>query len=111
MGTYINPGNESMKKAVRSQIYVDKTGMLRVLNENINGEKCCFAVSRPRRFGKSQACGMIDAYYSVGCDSRDLFAPFEIAGDAGFEEHQGKCPAMIVELKWNRSAKAAIRQI
>lgn len=28
MGTYLNPGNEGFKSAVRSKIYLDKTGLL-----------------------------------------------------------------------------------
>ncbi len=70
MGTYVNPDNESMRSAVSSQIYVDKTGLLKVLNNALGTEKRYFAVSRARRFGKSMAAGMIDAYYSKGCDSK-----------------------------------------
>ncbi len=90
MGTYVNPLSESMNRAVRSEIYVDKTGLLKVLNKSIGSEKCCFAVSRARRFGKSMAAGMIDAYYSRGCDSKELFSPYEIAGDPDFEKYMNK---------------------
>ena len=90
MGIYVNPGNESMQSAVNSKIYVDKTGLLRVLNNSIGTEKRCFAVSRARRFGKSMAAGMIDAYYSRGCDSKELFAPYEIAEDPDFEKYLNK---------------------
>ncbi len=87
MGIYVNPGNESMKRAVGSEIYVDKTGLLKVLNKSIGTEHCYFAVSRCRRFGKTMAAGMIDAYYSRGCDSKELFAPYEIAKDPDFGKH------------------------
>ncbi len=33
---------------------------------------------------------MIDAYYSIGCDSRELFSPFEIAKDPDFEKYLNK---------------------
>ena len=79
-----------MQSAVRSEIYVDKTGLLKILNRNIGTEKRYFAVSRARRFGKSMAAGMIDAYYSKGCDSRELFAPYEIAKDPDFEKFLNK---------------------
>ncbi len=55
MGTYVNSLNESMNRAVRSEIYVDKTELLKALNKNIESEKCCFAISQARRFGKSMA--------------------------------------------------------
>ncbi len=87
MGTYVNPGNESMQSAVRSEIYVDKTGLLKILNKSIGTEKRYFAVSRCRRFGKTMAAGMIDAYYSRGCDSRELFSAYEIAQYPDFETH------------------------
>ena len=87
MGTYVNPGNGSFLSDVGSDIYVDKTRLLRVLNNAIGKSSRYFAVSRARRFGKSMAAGMIDAYYSRGCDSRELFSPFAIAKDPEFEKH------------------------
>ena len=90
MGIYVNPGNESFSSAIRSEIYVDKTGLLRELNRAIRTEFRYFAVSRARRFGKSMAAGMIDAYYSRGCDSRELFEPYEIARDPDFDTHLNK---------------------
>ena len=79
MGTYFNPDNESFRKAVRSKIYVDKTGLLEELNQMIGTEGNCVAISHARRFGKSQAAGMIDAYYSMGSDSKELFSSYEIS--------------------------------
>lgn len=90
MGTYYNPGNESFTKDSKSRIYVDKTGLLEELNKLIGSSENCIAVSHARRFGKSQAAGMIDAYYSLGSDSRELFAPFEIAAKPDFEEYLNK---------------------
>ena len=77
MGIYFNPENKSFSKDVSGPIYVDKTGLIECLNNVINTSANCLAVSHARRFGKSQAAGMIDAYYSFGCDSRELFSRFE----------------------------------
>ena len=90
MGTYFNPQNGSFKQAVRSKIYVDKTMLISELNEIIGTESKCIALSHARRFGKSQAAGMIDAYYSKGSDSRELFSPFKIAMEDGWDEHLNK---------------------
>ncbi len=87
MGTYFNPDNESFRKAVRSDIYVDKTGLIRHMNKLLCKENNCVALSHARRFGKSQAAGMLDAYYSLGSDSKELFTPFEIAEDEDFATH------------------------
>lgn len=46
----------------------------------------CIALSHACRFGKSQAAAMIDAYYSLGSDSRELFLPYKIAKENDFEE-------------------------
>ncbi len=87
MGTYFNPDNYSFRKTVKSRIYVDKTGLLELLNEVIGTSENCVALSHARRFGKSQAAGMIDAYYSLGSNSKELFSKFEIATKPDFEEH------------------------
>ena len=90
MGFYFNPGNESFKQAVLSQIYIDKTGLIHYMNGILGTENKCIALSHARRFGKSQAAGMLDAYYSIGSDSKELFMPFEIAKEPDFAQHLNK---------------------
>lgn len=90
MGLYVNPGNEEFDRVTKSKIYVDKTGMISFINQNLNTEHQNICVSRPRRFGKSIAANMLVAYYSRGCNSKELFEKLKIAGDAGFEEHLNK---------------------
>ncbi len=87
MGIYLNPGNDGFWESVRSKIYVDKTGLISCTNERINTEEKYICVSRPRRFGKSMALKMLAAYYSCGCNSRELFAGWKIERDPNFEGH------------------------
>lgn len=87
MGIYLNPGNRSFWKAIRSEIYVDKTGLIALTNKYVNTQQQCLCVSRPRRFGKSIALQMLVAYYSRGCDSAELFHGFQIEEDASFGEN------------------------
>ena len=87
MGIYYNPGNESFTCDKNSRIYVDKTGLLEYLNEILGTNGKCVAVSHARRFGKSHAAGMIDAYYSLGCDSTALFEDTKIAGNAEWKKY------------------------
>lgn len=87
MGIYLNPGNRSFWKAIRSEIYVDKTGLIALTNKYLNTQQQYLCVSRPRRFGKSIALQMLVAYYSRGCDSAELFHGFQIEEDASFGEH------------------------
>ena len=67
MGIYVNPGNENFESAVNSEIYVDKTGLLKHINHMIGTEQRYVCVSRPRRVGKSMAADMLAAYYGKGC--------------------------------------------
>ena len=69
MGLYVNPGNEEFDRATKSKIYVDKTGMISFINQNLNTEHQNNCVSRPRCFGKSFSANMLVEYYSRGCNS------------------------------------------
>jgi len=90
VGIYLNPGNEKFIQAVNSEIYVDKTGLIGCTNKVINTLQQYVCVSRPRRFGKSVAANMLAAYYSRGCDSRNLFEGLAIAKDEKFEKYLNK---------------------
>ena len=90
MGTYFNPSNESFTCDKNSKIYMDKTGLLDYLNDVICTNSKCIAVSHARRFGKSHAAGMIDAYYSRGCDSYEIFKDTKIATKDNFRKHMNQ---------------------
>ena len=81
MGRFLNPGNGGFRMIVKTETYVDKTGIIAYLNEWIDTDSRFVCVSRARRFGKTVAAQTIQAYYDNSCDSHDLFAPYEIARD------------------------------
>ena len=99
MGIYLNPDNKGFWKAVRSEIYVDKTGLIAVTNKCINTEQQHICVSRPRRFGKSMALKMLAAYYSCGCDSADLFRGLKIEQDESFVKHLNKYDVIYLNMQ------------
>ena len=90
MGIYFNPNNGSFKSDKISMIYVDKTELLQYLNGLLGTNKRCVALSHARRFGKSHAAGMIDAYYSLGCDSTNLFEDTKIAQSSDYKKYMNK---------------------
>ena len=90
MGVYFNPNNESFTQARNSMVYVDKTGLIEILNQRLSTEDKCIAVSHARRFGKSHAAGMVDAYYSLGCDSTKLFEDTKLANNADWKKHMNR---------------------
>ena len=160
MGRYVNPGNQAFRRIAGAD-YVDKTGLISLVNDRVGGDDCLICVSRPRRFGKSYAAKMLTAYYDCSCDSHSLFDDKVIAGrneavaEAMNEIRQeqyapqfynneqslraiikyayivaasqyvkieempivfiptplSRLPAMVIELKWNRSSHEAISQI
>ena len=99
MGNYLNPGNESFFKMVNSEIYVDKTGLLKYTNKVFNTMQGYLCVSRPRRFGKSMAAAMLAAYYSCECDSKKLFSAFEIAESEDFEKYLNKYDTIFLNMQ------------
>lgn len=99
MGNYLNPGNKLLKMALSSQIYVDKTEMISYTNHVICTEQRYICVSRPRRFGKSMAVNMLTAYYSRGCDSKELFADKKIAECESYEEHRNKYNVLYLNMQ------------
>ena len=90
MGIYLNPGNENFKEITSAPVYVDKTMMIREINRMMDEGNKYICVSRPRRFGKTFASNMLNAYFSKGCDSKDLFATYKIAKEPCFEERLNK---------------------
>lgn len=90
MGIYLNPNNIDFQRALNSDIYVDKSNLIEYTNKKIFTEQQFICVSRPRRFGKSMAANMLTAYYSRGCDSKEIFSGLKIAKAESFYKHLNK---------------------
>ncbi len=99
MGVYLNPDNKNFGDAIRSEIYVDKTGLIAHTNRCVNTEQKYLCVSRPRRFGKSMALKMLAAYYSRGCDSREMFRGYKIESSESFREHLNKYDVIYLNMQ------------
>ena len=97
MGIFINTGNEAFLSA-RNGEYVDKSGLIAIVNSTLFSERRFSCVTRSRRFGKSLAAQMLCAYYDRSCQSRELFADLEIASDPTFEQHLNKYPVIYLDL-------------
>ena len=99
MGFYLNPDNELFSEVANSEIYVDKTMLINFTNHVIGTTQKEVCVSRPRRFGKSVAENMLVAYYSKGCDSRELFSNFKIANTPDFEKYLNKYNVIHIDMQ------------
>lgn len=97
MGKYFNVGNAGFE-SIRKGTYIDKTGMIALINNTLGTMDKMTCVSRPRRFGKSFAAKMLCAYYDKSCDSRNLFKDLEIARDPSFESHLNRYPVIYLDI-------------
>lgn len=97
MGNYLNPGNSGFQ-AIRSSLYVDKTGLIGIINKTIGSTQKLTCISRPRRFGKSFAAKMLCAYYDKTCDSSALFDDLEIAQDKKYREYLNKYDVIYLDM-------------
>ena len=99
MGTFINIGNEGFRSSRNSE-YVDKSGLISVVNRTLFTRQRFSCVTRCRRFGKSMAAEMLCAHYDHSVDSRNLFADLEIANAGSFEEHLNKYPVISLDMTY-----------
>lgn len=86
MRQYLNPGSGGFERILRGK-YVDKTGLIGLINNTINTADNLTCISRPRRFGKSFAAQMLCAYYDCSCDSHALFCGKNAEKLEGYEIH------------------------
>ena len=87
MGDYLNPSSPRYEKLKKSKVFVDKTDIFEILNENLGKEKSFFCLSRPRCFGKSVTAQMICSYYARCQDSSSLFDNLKIASFDDYKKH------------------------
>lgn len=100
MGRFVNPGNSAFQVALNSEIYVDKTGVIEYTNKVLNTTQAFICNSRPRRFGKSVTADMLTAYYSKGCNSRDMFSRLEISRSQSYDIHRNQYNVIYFDVQW-----------
>ena len=94
---YINVGNDGFR-AARNGEYIDKSDLIEIVNASLNSERQFICVSRARRFGKSMAAKMLNAYYNHSCHSEALFQDLKIAKKTSFPQHLNKYPVLYVDM-------------
>lgn len=97
MGNYLSPGSYGFQE-IRNGTYVDKTGLIALVNSVVRTPQKLVCVSRPRRFGKSFAAKMLCAYYDNTCDSHGLFDDLAIARHTSYEEHINSYTVIYVDM-------------
>ena len=105
MGLYLNPNADAFQMGLNTEIYVDKSLILSELNKLVSSQGNFVCLSRPRRFGKSMAGNMISAYYSKGCDTREVFSQMKLGQEPGFDKYLNKFNVIKLDLNgWYQRA-------
>ena len=94
---YVNPGNGGFKRILKGD-YIDKTGMIEIINNCIDSSHILICISRPRRFGKSYAAKMLCAYYDHTCKSAGLFDDKEISKSDSYEDHRNQYNVIYLDI-------------
>ncbi|MEE1542985.1 MAG: AAA family ATPase, partial [Paludibacteraceae bacterium] len=90
---------------LNTEIYVDKSLILSELNKLVSSQGNFVCLSRPRRFGKSMAGNMISAYYSKGCDTREVFSQMKLGQEPCFDKYLNKFNVIKLDLNgWYQRA-------
>lgn len=100
MGRFLNPDNSAFQTALNSEIYIDKTELIKYTNKVINTRQAFICNSRPRRFGKSITADMLTAFYSKGCNSKDMFGTLAIGKDKEFSKYLNKFDVIHFDVQW-----------
>ena len=90
MSLYLNKNNDKFKEYKSARIFIDKSNLIKECNSLFGSSDKYMCITRPRRFGKTMALSMLNAYYSKGCDSLSLFDKLNIANDNSYLEHLNK---------------------
>ncbi len=97
MGNYLNPDNSGFAAILKTP-YVDKSGLISLINRTIGTKQMLTCISSPRRFGKSFAAQMLCAYYDRTCDSSSLFDNLVISKNTQYQEHLNKYDVLYLDM-------------
>ena len=92
-------GNENFDELIREDgYYVDKTELLYELVEKTRNKVALF--TRPRRFGKTLTMSMMESFFDINRDSREVFDGLAILNHPEFcEEWMNQYPVLFLSFK------------
>ena len=99
MGLYFNPDDTLLSEMLNTKVFVDKSEFIGLLNSNLGTENRNMCISRPRRFGKTMAAVMAAAYYSCGCNSRQLFEGLKISQQPNWDVYLNKYNVLRLDIQ------------
>ena len=112
---YLNTNKqfENYKELVNEEYFVDKSMIIKMLNEKISTKSKYICITRPRRFGKSSIADMLGAYYIKKYSSGsalNMFDEYTFLKDRNFGEYFGFVEEEVIEL-CNRNGKMNFKEL
>lgn len=80
--------------------FVDKSGLISFLNTQFGGENRFVLVSRPRRFGKTMAIRMLNAYYSKRLNTKEIFDKLVVSKSPSYKEHLNQHNVLYIDMRF-----------
>ena len=105
MAITVPVGLESFDEIITSRsYYVDKTELIYQLLQDAKNKVSLF--TRPRRFGKTLTMSMIQSFFDITRDSREVFKGLAVTAHEDFcKEHMNQYPVVFITLKDAESIK------
>ena len=72
---------------VHDKFFVDKSGIIEIINERIHTKNRYICITKPRRFGKTSVLNMPGAYYCKAGDSQSIFDNLNISRSVDYRTH------------------------
>lgn len=82
-----NTSGDGFCEAIRGEYFVDKSWLIEFTNNKLSTKEKWICVSKPRRFGKTFALEMLDAYYTKSGNAEELFNGLKIKQSVEFYRH------------------------
>ena len=98
MGRFLNPDNNKFLEYYTSKIFIDKTNIIEIINSSLSNTDKYMCVTRPRRFGKTLTLSMLNAYYSKGCDSKEIFDKLDISKSTTYLDQLNKHNVILIDM-------------
>ena len=112
---FLNRSNsgEGFRELLNGKLFVDKTMLIREMNEKLSTKEKWVCVSRARRFGKTMALEMLAAYYTKGIYPAHLFEGLKIEKDPTFSRHLNKHNVILINFNeyFNKTVSVEIPSI
>lgn len=92
MSYFLNnvPSINQFTKTTNEKYFIDKSELIKRMNDLVGTASQYVCITRPRRFGKTLNAMMLANYYSKNADFKDLFDKLKISKDKSYLKHLNK---------------------